>query len=554
MTTTAELTAGLQQRELPAGLQLREDTEPEAAREVEGIGVPYGQEVELWPGVFEQFERGAVDLDLSADALLFYGHREPIGRVVEQRNEDDGWHPRATISDTTAGRDAHTLARDGVLSKLSVGFEPIEFNERIEDDGTVHITHTRVRVREVSLVPMPAYAGAELSSVRHAHHPRPTTPPTPTDRKDTADMDGITTEEQLTSLRQEFTELQRRMDLGVPEHRTTPAHPLLAYRSMGEFVKALAAGDDAAQAAYTQTLQVREYTGGTTADVDIPSNSWVGDFIAIAQAKQKVTNSFLHTYDLPGEGMGVDYGVMGQDTTKVEQQTAEGADLPFGKVTVGHATAGVGTYGGWTQLTRQEIERMSVNMLDLAWQALVATYGKRIELLGRGVFTAAHDAALASETNKVALRTALGDATAVDWLALVLDLAETFDDRNHDLSGIKVSRDVFLAMASVESTDRMLVVSNAPAGTNAGGTLNVDIPEANLYGLTVQPVSRWGGAKMAAFDRTAIRTQESPGAPFRLQDGNIINLSQAFSVYGYAASYQQLADGIVAVDVTGAGA
>lgn len=554
--TTPTLTTGLQQRDhLAAALQLRAEDETAGGWEVEGIGVPYGQEVELFPGLFEEFARDAVDTELSADALLYYGHREPIGRVAEQRNTEAGWEPRATISDTSAGRDAHTLARDGVLSKLSVGFEPIEFTERIEDDGSVHITHTRVRVREVSLVPMPAYVGAELTAVRHAHPDQPSTTPTTTPREDTAamgDSTATTTDETLADLQTRMGELARRIELGLPEQRQTPLHPLLQFRSMGEFVKALVDSDETARTAYEQALQVREYAGGTTADVDVPQNSWVGDLIRIAQAKQPVTNSFLHTNDLPGTGMGVDYGVLGEDTTKVEQQTAEGADLPFGKVTIGHDTAGVGTYGGYTQLTRQEIERMSINMLDLAWQAMTATYGKRIELLGRGIFTAAHVNALASENNKVALRAAMGDANAVDWLALVLDLAETFDDRTRELTGVKVSRDAFLALASVESTDRMLVVRGAPAGTNAAGTLSVTVPEANLYGVNIELVPKWGGAKIAAYDRAAIRTQESPGAPFRLQDGNVINLTNAFSVYGYAASYQQMADGIVAVELPGA--
>ncbi len=93
----------------------------------------------------------------------------------------------------------------------------------------------------------------------------------------------------------------------------------------------------------------------------------------------------------------------------------------------------------------------------------------------------------------------------------------------------------------------MLVVSGVPDQPGAGGTLTVDVPEANLYGLRVELVPNWTGDNVAGYDRRAIRTQEAPGAPFRLQASNIVNLSQSFSVYGYAASYQQLADGIVAV-------
>jgi hypothetical protein len=37
------------------------------------------------------------------------------------------------------------------------------------------------------------------------------------------------------------------------------------------------------------------------------------------------------------------------------------------------------------------------------------------------------------------------------------------------------------------------------------------------------------------YDDVAIETLESPGAPAQLQDENILNLTKAYSVYGYLA-------------------
>lgn len=51
-------------------------------------------------------------------------HREAIGRWVEHADTADGLDLAGPISDTTAGRDAATLARDGVITGLSVGFWP----------------------------------------------------------------------------------------------------------------------------------------------------------------------------------------------------------------------------------------------------------------------------------------------------------------------------------------------------------------------------------------------------------------------------------------------
>jgi HK97 family phage prohead protease len=46
----------------------------------------------------------------------------PIGKPLEAREEPKGLYVRARISDTTQGRDAITLMRDGVVKKLSIGF------------------------------------------------------------------------------------------------------------------------------------------------------------------------------------------------------------------------------------------------------------------------------------------------------------------------------------------------------------------------------------------------------------------------------------------------
>src|SRR6218665_2962206 len=111
----------------------------------------------------EEFERGAIQN--SDGALYFYRHREPIGRVISHRDTDQGGEITAVISATTAGDDALALARDGVLSRHSIGFRFDQY--RIDESSDVpHITHTRARVDEVSLVPFPAYEGAVVTGVR----------------------------------------------------------------------------------------------------------------------------------------------------------------------------------------------------------------------------------------------------------------------------------------------------------------------------------------------------------------------------------------------------
>ena len=58
---------------------------------------------------------------------------------------------------------------------------------------------------------------------------------------------------------------------------------------------------------------------------------------------------------------------------------------------------------------------------------------------------------------------------------------------------------------------------------------------------------------MAFYDHTAVKSLESPNAPMQLQDDNIINLSRAFSLYGYMAFIAPFPTAIVPLTTAEAG-
>lgn len=527
--TIATYTQGLQSRHVD--VQLRAADTDDDTMIVAGVGVPYGTEVELFTGWFETIAPGAVQP--RDHRMLFYRHTDPIGLVIADNQDDTAWNYRARISDTPAGREAHTLARDGVIVSSSIGFKPIEWTETRDETG-VHITHTKIDVREVSLVPIPAYDAATLTEVRHAH------------TKENPTMTTVTEPNlDITELRASVDELAREVNLIRTADTTDDANivPLQEFRSFGHYVKALAAGDD---------LAARAFEGAVLGDT-ITHTKWVGDIIKLMQDRYRVTGLFRHTQDLPSEGTTLEYGLLESDTIKVEEQANEGDDLAFGKVSLTTATAGIKTYGGWTSLSRQAIERSSIGVLDISFRALAMRYAKAIETATRTLFNTAHTAALASTGDKVKLGdstpAALATADADDWLATILALLEHFDGKNYSLDGLIASKDVMLALAAVPEEKKMLQVTGVP--TDKAGTLTVDVPNANLYGLRVTLAPFLGAGKLAAYDRQAIRIQEAPGAPWRLQDENIVNITKQFSVYGYASHYQQLAGGIVAIDLSG---
>lgn len=490
----------------------------------EGQAVPWDVEIDIW-GLRESFAPGSCE-PAEAGAAVYYRHREPVGLLTSHSDTDTGWQIGGRLSGTTLGRDASILLRDGVITRLSVGFTPVEWEEILDPDGTQHVRYTRATIHEVSLVPNPAYEDTPISNVRHTPAKE-----NPVPDNETADV---------LQLREDVDDLTRRVDLIPTDRQATPeACPLLQWRSVGHYVTAVAAGDEAA---------IRAYAGIVAGDVLLADDeaTWVGDIIRIVKAKQRVANAFQHTRDLPPHGLWLEYGYLSSDTTQVAEQVAEGDPLVYGKVSLGDDKTRIRTIGGWTDFSRQAIERSSRNVVDLAYQAMAQKYGRTIEAIARQVLTDTYNARVALGGDAVVnAGVALNALTADAVLDLLVALVERLDESDRNIDGIYCSRDVFLALAHVDEDKKMLQLSAAP--TDKLGTLTLSSLELGLSNLKVALLPNWGAGRMVAFDSLAIRTQESPGAPFRLQDENIVNLTKAFSMYGYVSSYCQLPDGIVPI-------
>ncbi|MDQ1304718.1 MAG: uncharacterized protein QG671_545 [Actinomycetota bacterium] len=151
------------------------DVSPGSGRTVHGIAVPYGVVAEVSDGgkpYPERFAPGAFARSIRErgdKVRLFDSHntrRLPIGRAAELREESDGLHVAFDIAATRDGDDALELVRSGTVDAFSVGFRGIR--EHVEDGVTVR---TEAALMEVSLVGLPAYAGAEIAGVRSQQSP-----------------------------------------------------------------------------------------------------------------------------------------------------------------------------------------------------------------------------------------------------------------------------------------------------------------------------------------------------------------------------------------------
>lgn len=478
------------------GIELRED-QGDGTR-IEGIAVPFGQRIGLWRGAAEEF---APDCDFgdTTRTKLSRDHGRLIGKVTNATREADGLHITASISDTAEGRDAVQLIRDGVLDSFSVGFMPVTTDKRTEGDTSVYVRRA-VKLLEVAVTGIPAYTGAAITGQRDQEHVNQET--------DTKEETVENEQQPATESRFDQLEMQiRSLADTIGRQKPDPPHVIGGqYRSAGEFAKALAAGDD---------------TNNT--------NEWVADQIKLIQSRRSVANLFQHAA-LPATGMTLEYLKLGSNTLKVAEQTAEGAALTTGKITLTSATAAVKTYGGYAPLSRQVIERSNTPALDTALRALTIAYSNAVEAAARAQLTAAITGAAA---NKLETPAAVSALTADQWITVIINAAEAADGRGAQLGTLAVSKDVFDKMAKItRSGDALMDVSGE--GVDKLGSLSLTGITGRMLSVPVQMVPGAAANTAAFIDPTALQMWEA-GGPFQLQQDDTTKLLSNYSVYGYAA-------------------
>ena len=118
--------------------------------------MPYGQRASDRPEVFEPGS-----LHWPADGVLLramHKRQDPVARFIPEATETEV-RVRIELPDTTAGRDAATNVKSGVLKGLSVEFRA----ERERQSGGVRLIE-RAALVGCGLVDVPAYSSATVEA------------------------------------------------------------------------------------------------------------------------------------------------------------------------------------------------------------------------------------------------------------------------------------------------------------------------------------------------------------------------------------------------------
>jgi len=496
-------------------LELRLDNLEE--RTITGIAVPYGQEANIGGMYIERFAPGAIDS--VEDVKLFYGHETPIGVVTEGRDVDGGFQITAKVSETSLGNDVLTLMRDGALNKFSVGFVPVSQ----EKDGST-ITRTKVSLKEVSVVPFPAYAGASITEVREE---TPSEPEIITESESELENN---IELDVRAVQDEVAELRR-----VVESNATPATPVapeyMNYRSFGEFVQGFAKGEAAA---------VELARAASTSADTYAAPGYIGYINKLIDANRPSWNVWSKAV-LPATGMTVEYAAITANTLAVGEQDPENEALSFGNLTIDNVSAAVKTYGGYTQVSKQAILRGSVDYTGIVFDALAVAYANATNTAAKASIAAL------DFTGKVM---DLDGGTAASVIEGLIDGVK-YIKANSGLNAefILCSPDSYKYFMKIADSSGRPIVNVNRDGQNTFATANNDLT-GSIWGIpvVVDPTLGTGLAYLA--NSKALQVLEANGSGTRLSDSDVSTLTDTLSLYGFAAITVPFEAAIVKLDIT----
>lgn len=172
---------GVMTRSLPM-MSERPDIEirelADGGMELSGMVAPYGEVVELGPGISEVFMPGAFARSVAekgSKVRLFTSHfteaSQPVGIATKLESKAKGVWGVFKVANTTAGRDARELAKSGIASGFSIGFKDVRSEPVNRAGGGVLFQRHELEVDHVILTDAPAYPTAHVTEVRTSRTP-----------------------------------------------------------------------------------------------------------------------------------------------------------------------------------------------------------------------------------------------------------------------------------------------------------------------------------------------------------------------------------------------
>jgi HK97 family phage prohead protease len=139
---------------------------------VDGFGILYNQEAELWEGYFEQIDKNAFTESLAKNEEVksFFNHDPNFvlsttrsNTALSLQNGNDGLFFSSPIHDTSYGKDLIENLSRGNVKGASFTFVVTEDEVTVDNEGNYHRTILKGDLYEVGPVTNPAYVLTSVS-------------------------------------------------------------------------------------------------------------------------------------------------------------------------------------------------------------------------------------------------------------------------------------------------------------------------------------------------------------------------------------------------------
>jgi HK97 family phage prohead protease len=485
----------------------------EERREISGKIVPMGTgEIGHTNLGAYTFAANSIDIADPSKIKLLSQHdlKKPIGRMTAAEVREDGIYATFKLSRSTGGNDALIMAQEGLVTGLSIGAEII--SSKPSKDG--HTVVSAARLKEVSLVTVPAFASSEILEIA-AEEVIPAVE-TPTETESETVVEDTTVE--ATPVEAAAVEAAR------------PTVTAMAYTSprinlnitAGEYAKAqlnASRGDADARelVAALSVATVAENTG-------MVPPTYLKDVIGIIDSSRPFIDS-IERAALPASGMKIFTPKLGVQAAV--DLTAEGAEFASADTTVTFQEDNVVKFAGAGVLDLELVDRSDPSFLDLYLRELAASYAQKTDQYAAKI-AADGSSDSSSSTIYKAIAKSIADSFGV--------MRQTPNNLLVATSGGNDNVDFASLLGEVDSTGRPLYAAAAPQ--NANGVITQGSTNGTVAGLNlvVDPNYTGGTSNIKVglvYPSMAMRFHESGTLQIRT---NVVSNGQLeIGIYGYVA-------------------
>jgi HK97 family phage prohead protease len=449
--------------------------------------------------------------------------KKPIGRMIAAETKTDGIYATFKLSRSSGGNDALIMAQEGLVTGLSIGAEIL--SSQPSKDG--HTVVSSARLKEVSLVTVPAFASSEILEIAAEEV-------IPVEENPQTESETVVEDTTVEAAPVEAAAVEAARPTVTAMYYTNPRLNLNI--TAGEYAKAqlnASRGDADARElmAALQVATVAENTG-------MVPPTYLRDVIGIIDSSRPFIDS-IERAALPASGMKIFTPKLG--TQAQVDLTAEGAEFASTDTTVTFQEDNVVKFAGAGKLDLELVDRSDPSFLDLYLRELAASYAQKTDAYASKIAADGSSDSSSSTIYKAIAKSIADSYGVMRQTPNNLLVATSGGNDNVDFAGL---------LGEVDTTGRPLYAAAAPQ--NANGLITQGSTNGTVAGLNLVVDPNYAGGTAGVkvglvYPTMAMRFHES--GTLQIRANVVANGQLEIGIYGYVAVVNRYPSAFRAVQV-----